>query len=251
MLDKLSGRWAPRPSSGPHKLRECLPLVLLLRNRLRYALSRNECTMIVMQRLLKVDGKVRTDINYPAGFQDVISIEKTGEHYRLLFDTKGRFTLHRLKDAKEFGFKLCKINKVYIGAKGIPYAVTHDARSLRYPNPDIVVGDTVKLDIATGKPSDIVHCDVGNIAAITGGRNFGRVGIIEHKEKHPGSWDIIHVKDNAGHQFSTRAANVFVLGKGKTPLISLPRNGGVKLSVLDEREQNLRKAATLKAVQKV
>lgn len=28
MLDKLSGTYAPRPSNGPHKLREALPLVV-------------------------------------------------------------------------------------------------------------------------------------------------------------------------------------------------------------------------------
>lgn len=33
--------------------------------------------MIVMQRLIKVDGKVRTDMFYPAGFMDVVQIEKT------------------------------------------------------------------------------------------------------------------------------------------------------------------------------
>lgn len=68
MLDKLGGVYAPRPSCGPHKLRESLPLVVMLRNRLKYALTRDEVTKIVMQRTIKVDGKVRTDINYPAGF---------------------------------------------------------------------------------------------------------------------------------------------------------------------------------------
>lgn len=68
MLDKLGGTFAPRPSQGPHKLRESLPLVIFLRNRLKYALSNPEVTKIVMQRLIKVDGKVRTDANFPAGF---------------------------------------------------------------------------------------------------------------------------------------------------------------------------------------
>ena len=68
MLDKLGGVFAPRPSAGPHKLRESLPLVLILRNRLKYALTRNEVTKIVMQRTVKIDGKVRTDINFPGGF---------------------------------------------------------------------------------------------------------------------------------------------------------------------------------------
>lgn len=68
MLDKLGGVYAPRPSTGPHKLRESLPLVIFLRNRLKYALTNCEVTKIVMQRLIKVDGKIRTDSNYPAGF---------------------------------------------------------------------------------------------------------------------------------------------------------------------------------------
>jgi ribosomal protein S4E len=59
---------APRPSTGPHKLRECLPLTLVLRNRLKYALTRQEVVQIVMRRLVKVDHKIRTDITYPAGF---------------------------------------------------------------------------------------------------------------------------------------------------------------------------------------
>merc|ERR1712191_13952 len=60
MLDKLGGVFAPRPSTGPHKLRESLPMVVFLRNRLKYALNNSEVTKIVMQRLIKVDGKVRT-----------------------------------------------------------------------------------------------------------------------------------------------------------------------------------------------
>jgi small subunit ribosomal protein S4e len=68
MLDKLGGVYAPRPSTGPHKLRESLPLVIFLRNRLKYALTNCEVKKIVMQRHIKVDGKVRTDPNYPAGF---------------------------------------------------------------------------------------------------------------------------------------------------------------------------------------
>ena len=70
---------APKPSPGPHKTRECLPLILLLRNRLKYALTGKEVTSILMQRLVEVDGKVRTDKTYPVGFMDVIDIPKTGE----------------------------------------------------------------------------------------------------------------------------------------------------------------------------
>ena len=59
---------APKPSAGPHKTRECLPLIILLRNRLNYALTGREASIILIERKVLVDGKVRTDPNFPAGF---------------------------------------------------------------------------------------------------------------------------------------------------------------------------------------
>ena len=82
--------------SGPHKSRECLPLCLILRNRLKYALNYKEVTTILQQRLVKVDGKVRMEKCYPCGIMDVVEIEKTDEHFRLMYDQKGRFVVHRI-----------------------------------------------------------------------------------------------------------------------------------------------------------
>jgi hypothetical protein len=96
MLDKLGGVFAPKPSPGPHKQRECLPLCLILRNRLKYALTYKEVTTILQQRLVKVDGKVRRDKCYPTGIMDVVSIDKTDEHFRIIYDAKGRFVVHRI-----------------------------------------------------------------------------------------------------------------------------------------------------------
>jgi small subunit ribosomal protein S4e len=105
-----------------------MPLIVFMRNRLKYALNFRETRSIMMQRLVKVDGKVRTDITYPAGFMDVISIEKTGENFRLIYDTKGRFTVHRIEDA-EASYKLGKVKRVQLGRGGVPFLVTHDART--------------------------------------------------------------------------------------------------------------------------
>ncbi|KZT25278.1 40S ribosomal protein S4 [Neolentinus lepideus HHB14362 ss-1] len=242
MLDKLSGTYAPRPSPGPHKLRESLPLTIFLRNRLKYALTGHEVTMIVMQRLIKVDGKVRTDPTYPAGFMDVITIEKSGEYFRLLYDVKGRFTIHRIT-AEEASYKLCKVKKVAVGAKGVPYVVTHDGRTIRYPDPDIKVNDTIKFDIEQSKIVDHVKFDVGNICMITGGRNMGRAGVIVHREKHIGGYDIVHVKDSLDRTFATRITNIFVIGEGNKPWISLPKGKGVKLTISEERDMRRRQRA--------
>jgi len=236
MLDKMTGTYAPRPSPGPHKLRESLPLIIFLRNRLKYALTKKEVTSILMQRLVKVDAKVRTDSTYPAGFMDVITIEKTGEHFRLVYDTKGRFTIHRIT-AEEAKYKLCKVKRMQVGAKGIPFIVTHDGRTIRYPDPLIKVNDTIRYELDTGKVLDFIKFDVGNIAMVTGGRNMGRVGIITHRERHMGGFDIVHVKDAVDRQFATRLSNVFVIGQGDKAWISLPRGKGVKLTISEERDR--------------
>jgi small subunit ribosomal protein S4e len=103
-----------------------------------------------------------------------------------------------------FQFKLCKVKKVMVGPKGVPMLVTHDARTIRYPDPHVKVNDTAVIDITTGKITDYVKFDQGNLCMIIGGRNMGRVGIIGHRERHPGSFDIVHIKDAAGHTFATR-----------------------------------------------
>merc|ERR1719331_3553180 len=128
--------------------------------------------MIVMQRLIKVDGKVRIDMFYPAGFMDVIQIEKTKENFRLLYDTKGRFVLHKIVK-EEATYKLCRVKKVQRGPKGIPYAVTHDGRTLRYPDPDVKVNDTVRVDVTTGEIQKHIKFEVGNRVMIGGGNNMG------------------------------------------------------------------------------
>ena len=83
------------------------------------------------------------------------------------------------------------------------------------------------------------------------------------REKHPGSFDIVHIKDSQGHVFATRLNYVFVIGKvkhnfyffgsmfsattvfsishlqGNKPFISLPKGKGVKLTIAEERDKRL------------
>jgi small subunit ribosomal protein S4e len=257
MLSKLGGTWAPRPSAGPHKLRESIPIIVLLRNRLKFALTRKEVQIIVMNRLIKVDGKVRTDMNFPTGFMDVLSIEKTGENYRVLYDTKGRYQLVKVSD-QEAQYKLCRVKKLSIGDKNslgknpfasgrsasVPYIVTHDGRTLRYPDPLIKPNDTIKLDLVNNKIVDFVKFELGALVMITGGHNQGRVGVITHRDRHPGSFDIVHVKDKRGQEFATRLGNVFVIGKGKESWVKLPSGDGIALTILEERDQRYKKAET-------
>ncbi|CAN1348840.1 40S ribosomal protein S4 [Linum perenne] len=229
---------APKPSSGPHKSRVCLPLVLTLRNRLKYALTYREVQSILMQRHVMVDNKVRTDKTFPAGFMDVVSIPKTNENFRMLYDSKGRFRLHSVRD-EEAKFKLCKVRNIQLGSKGIPYLNTYDGRTIRYPDPLIKANDTIKLDLESTKIVDFIKFDVGNVLMVTGGRNRGRVGILKNREKHKGSFKTVHIQDSAGHEFATRLSNVFTIGKGSKPWVSLPKGKGIKMTIIEEAKNRI------------
>jgi small subunit ribosomal protein S4e len=167
-LDKLRGVYATRPSAGPHKLRECIPLTVLLQNRLKYALSAQDAVKICRHRdadnkgegNIRVDNKIRRDPRFPLGFMDVVNIPKTGENFRILYDIKGRFQPIRI-DAKEAGFKLCKVKRKCLGKNKIPYIVTHDGRTIRYANPEIKKNDTIQLNLETNEIDKVVKFENG------------------------------------------------------------------------------------------
>jgi ribosomal protein S4E len=239
MLGKMDGVFAPKPSPGPHKMRECLPLILILRNRLKYAVTGKEAQQICMAKHVKVDGKVRTDPCFPAGFMDVVSMEASGDQFRLMYDTKGRFVLHAISN-EEKNFKLCRVNSQKITDKKIPVVATHDGRTIRFPDPLIKTNDVVKLDMTSGKIVSFIKFEVGAVCTITKGRNTGRIGTIVTIEKHPGSFDIVIVKDATNHNFATRLANIFVIGKDDNLEVTLPKGKGVKLSIIDERNKRIK-----------
>lgn len=75
---------------------------------------------------------------------------------------------------------------------------------------------------------------VGNIAFVVNGNNRGRVGIIDHINKFDGNHDLISIKDANGHVFATRTDYVMVIGKGDKSEIVLPRDKGLRKSILEE-----------------
>ena len=99
-------------------------------------------------------------------------------------------------------FKLGKVVANKLGPGGVPYIVTHDGKTMRYPNPDTKVYDTVKIDLETTRPMEILKFEIGAQVYCNSGRNKGRIGILVARDRHPGMFDIVHVKDLAGNTVS-------------------------------------------------
>merc|ERR1712110_1244745 len=126
-----------------------------------------------------------------------------------------------------------------IGKSKVPYIVTHDGRTWGFPHPDICINDCIKVNLSTGQIDGIVKFNNGSTVMITGGNNIGRIGILQSLEKHPGSFEIAHVKDSTGQVFATRLGNVMTIRDGKTPAISLPKGSGIRYTLVEELKRKV------------
>ncbi len=54
-----------------------------------------------------------------------------------------------------------------------------------------------------------------------------------------GGFDVCPCQRFSWPSFATRLSNIFVIGQGNQPWISLPKDKGVKLSISEERDKRL------------
>jgi small subunit ribosomal protein S4e len=186
------------------------------------------------------EGEVGSGSTVNKHFMDVVSIPKTDENFRLLYDTKGRYVPLKIS-AEEAKYKLGRVTQSRMGPGGVPFIVCHDGTTMRYPDPNTKVLDTVKIDLATKRPVALMKFEIGCQVFINSGKNKGRIGNLAARDRHPGMFDIVHVKDKAGNTFATRLKNCFVIGNAgdKKAAITLPKGSGVKLSIAQERDQRI------------
>ena len=119
-------------------------------------------------------------------------------------------------------------------SSGDPYA-----RTILYPDPLIKVKDTIQIALETDKITGFIKFDTSNLCMVTGSAKLKRIGVITNRKRHPGSLDVVHVEDPNGNNFATRLSNIFIIGKGNKPWISLPCGKGICLTIAEERDKRL------------
>ncbi len=222
-------KWTVKPSPGPHPIERSIPLLIVVRDILKYAKTGREARKIIAEGHIKVDGRIRRNYKYPVGIMDVIEIVDTGETYRMVPVPIKVMTLHPIsKD--EASYKLCRIeNKTTIKGGHIQLNL-HDGRNhiVRVSDPTNPVEDvyntlgTVKISIPKQELLDYIPLKEGVIAIIIGGRNVGRVGkVLEIRRGMRRFRSIVTLEDKNGNRFQTSLDHIFPIGVDE-PLISLP-----------------------------
>nr|7QCA_SE0 Chain SE0, 40S ribosomal protein S4 [Spraguea lophii 42_110]7QJH_RE0 Chain RE0, 40S ribosomal protein S4 [Spraguea lophii 42_110]7QJH_SE0 Chain SE0, 40S ribosomal protein S4 [Spraguea lophii 42_110]8BR3_SE0 Chain SE0, 40S ribosomal protein S4 [Spraguea lophii 42_110]8P5D_SE0 Chain SE0, 40S ribosomal protein S4 [Spraguea lophii 42_110]8P60_RE0 Chain RE0, 40S ribosomal protein S4 [Spraguea lophii 42_110]8P60_SE0 Chain SE0, 40S ribosomal protein S4 [Spraguea lophii 42_110] len=235
-LDKNGGVFAPRTSTGPHSMQESIPLCLLLTRILKVASNNKEIKHIMKNRLITVNGNIRTDSRYPVGIMDVLSIKKTNEHYRLLYNIAGKFVLHKITE-EEAQYRIAKVTNKKVVKGNIPHTYTSCGGSFKYADPSISIGDSVKIDIKTSKIVENSSLEVGKVVYLIKGKNIGCLGVITGIEKREGTHDIVNIVDKVGRNFSTIFSNILVVGADDNPWVTFTKDEGIKYS---EYEQSIK-----------
>ena len=92
-LTKMGGVFATRPASGPHRARECLPLLVFVRNFLGYANTAKEAVKIIERGHFVVNGKSRKSPKFPVGLMDVVCVPALKSTFRVIYTANGKWTI--------------------------------------------------------------------------------------------------------------------------------------------------------------
>ena len=222
-------KWIVKPSPGPHPISRSIPLLIIVRDILRYAETNREARKVIAKGYIKIDGKVRRDYKYPVGLMDVIEITETNEYFRMIpLPVKFMGLVPIPED--EAKFKLCRIeNKVTVKGGDIQLNL-HDGRNVLVPvedptNPEEDIYSTMgtlKVSLPEQEILDYFPMEPGSLVIVIGGRNVGRVAkLVSISEGMRAYRKLVTLEDTKGNVFYTTLDKIMVIGKDK-PQITLP-----------------------------
>ncbi|MEA3558262.1 MAG: 30S ribosomal protein S4e [Candidatus Thermoplasmatota archaeon] len=206
--------WAVSPKPGAHPKEQSIPLMVALRDLLHMGQTSAEIRKILGRREVLVDGIPRVSYKHPVGLMDVISIPKINEHYRVMFDHRGKIVLKKIDDA-ESKWKLARIlNKTVV--KGGKFQLhLHDGRNIQMEKDSYNTGDVLKISLPDQKVIASHAFEKDSLALLTGGAHIGTICKIRKIEKTRNPMPNI-VEFHEG--FNTIVDYVFMVGKDTSEL---------------------------------
>lgn len=216
-IKRKATKWITRPVSGPHPVNSCVTISTLLKNMLEYARTEKEVRMILNQKNILIDKKVRTEYKFPVGFMDVIDVPLLDEHYRLVYGHGGKFSLISVKK-EQLNFKLLKIVRKNLVKGGKIQLTFHDGRTILADKFNGKVGDSILFDIVKRNISKLLPLAKDCLVYISGGSHTGSLGKLKDVIREKNLQNPKVIVDIDGKDYITFAKYAFVVGKDKPEL---------------------------------
>lgn len=188
---------------GPHQLKTSLPLLVVIRDLLEMAKTKNEVKKILKEGNILVDNKTVKDEKFGIGLFDRVYFKKIEKVYTLKLTKKGSLEIKELKteiankkSCKIIGKKTLKGNKIQINL--------YDGKNFIITKKDVKIGDSAIVDLKTKKIIDYLKLDQGSHVLIIGGKHIGSSGKISKVEDKVS----VVIKDKT---FKIQKQNIFVV----------------------------------------
>ncbi|MEM0361680.1 MAG: 30S ribosomal protein S4e [Sulfolobales archaeon] len=223
-------KWAVKPSPGPHPINRSLPLLVVVRDLLKYVERAKEARRLIAEGHFKIDGIVRTDYKFPVGLMDVIEVVDTGEFFRVIPAPITYMTLIPI-ERSEGSFKLCRIEDKTTVKGGHIQLNLHDGRNILIRVSDPLKSEedvyrtmgSLKITIPDQEIVKYLPLQNGSIVIITSGRSVGKVGrVVSVSEGMRRYRRVVKIESIKGGIMYTTLDKVFVIGV-ETPEIKLPK----------------------------
>jgi len=213
-----------RPASGPHPLKLCIPLGMVLRDTLGYVTTASEAKSVLSEGKVLIDGEVRKDYKLPVGLMDVLYLKPADAYYRVMPDRLKKLSLMKISP-EQASFKLVRITgKRTLEGKRVQLN-THDGRSiaLKVEDPfdikmDYRLYDVLKIAIPGGEILERLPLEADAYVSIIGGAHIGKYGTLVETPRKQGAQRLAKVAIN-GAESTVTLKYLFTIGKG-SPIIN-------------------------------
>ncbi|MBU0757249.1 MAG: hypothetical protein KKF44_04235 [Nanoarchaeota archaeon] len=187
-----------------------MPISLIFKNLLNICKTTKEVKSILMDKEVIIDGKRRKDHKYTMGVMDVMSFPVSDEHYRMVFDGKGKLSLIKI-EKKEADVRPFKIKGTKLLKKGVMQLNFLEGKTmLPKKGEKYQKGDVLLLNSSTNQVVETFKLEKGAFVAIIAGSQRGKNGIVEKIENK-----VITIRTNNKEELSTDIKYAMALGKDK------------------------------------
>ncbi len=218
LVKRKTTRYIVRPTPGPHSLKSSIPLAIILGLLLNYADTKREIKLVLNKQEIYVNGIRRKCHAFGVGLFDTIDIPTINEHYIVLLNKGGYFTL--IQNNRKFN--LYKVLGKNILKKGTLQLNLTKGKNLLIDKKDPLFKIKFSLgDSLLFKDKDIEHLKLekGAYVFLAQGKHIGNIGILESTQMEELEKDKITFSIG-NKKFETLKDYAFVIDKELYELLS-------------------------------
>ena len=209
-IERKTKKFVAKPAPGPHRLKECMPLGVILRELLKISSKKRDIKIILNNKNVLVNNKVRKEVRFPVGILDTLSLPDLNKFYRIVYNKKGKLNLIEVPKEETLQKTLKITNKTML-TKGKLQLNLYDGENLIIDKNNCKVGDSVV--IKDNKILKYLKFEKDAIVYLTGGKHIGTKGIVLEIKKTQGRGKniLVYKIDNDVHE--TLADYAYVIEK--------------------------------------